>query len=80
MKATAVKSTFYLVIKSNNYIAREICPVCGKLHKDSFHPEWIFPNDSYEGICLTCAKKECPDLLKKVTNSAQRLWGKNSNV
>jgi len=74
MKTVVEVRDVELVIKSNNYIARETCPVCLQKHKDSSTPEWIFPEDSMEGICMNCAKKECPDLLEKVQKSAKSFW------
>mgnify|MGYP006311930471 CR=1 FL=1 len=55
-----------VVIKSNNTVVKEVCPICNRWHKDADIPYWLFPvNGPMKAVCLPCACELFPTLLEK---------------
>ncbi len=54
--------THLLTLTGNNCIMREACSICGRPHKDSQIPYWIFEEDK-QGVCYHCASEYVPNFL-----------------
>ena len=51
-----------LVIKGNNTICREECPICGEVGKHADSPYGIFAESCNAGVCPKCIAEYDPHL------------------
>lgn len=62
VKEMVVEEKPRLVIKANNTMAKEYCPICGEVHKDAGIPWAIFVESSNACVCDLCVAKHAPQL------------------